>query len=290
MLPEFKDGSLLQCALTHSSYANEHLNGDVRMADNERMEFLGDAILDFIAAAWLYDRFPDIDEGRLTSLRAALVKVSTLADFARQCELADHLRLGKGEIDTGGRNRPNILGDAFEAILGALFLDQGVEAVRTFLLPFFEQMIDDLVRENRDRDAKSQLQEWAQGELGLTPRYKLAHTEGPDHAKIFTIDVWLGEKRAASGSGTSKQIAEQLAARDVLLRKAEFMKPVVSTTLEATQDADPEAPGTATPNSEALAPVPLETKDTGTVGNGTNGAAGTVQGGDGEWEPSGPSD
>ena len=185
---------------------------------------MGDAILDFIAAAWLYNKFPDIDEGRLTSIRAALVKVSTLADFARQCGLADHLRLGKGEVDTGGRNRSNILGDAFEALLGALYLDQGVEAVRAYLMPFFEQMTDDIVRENRDRDAKSILQEWAQSKLNVTPRYKLSSTEGPDHAKIFNVDVWLGTERGGSGSGTSKQVAAQIAASEALARQDELVK------------------------------------------------------------------
>src|SRR5215212_5402728 len=127
MLPEFKNPDLLTRALTHSSFANEHLEeGQTRLADNEKLEFLGDAVLDFIAGAWLYNRFPDFDEGRLTSLRAALVRVGMLAEFARQMGLPEMMRLGKGEIDTGGRNRSNILGDAFEAVLGALFLDQGI--------------------------------------------------------------------------------------------------------------------------------------------------------------------
>jgi ribonuclease-3 len=222
MLPEFNDASLLARALTHSSYANEHLNDETPAADNERLEFLGDAVLDFIAGAWLYDRFSDYDEGRLTSVRAALVRVSTLADFARQCGLPEHLRLGKGEIDTGGRNRANILGDAFEALLGALYLDQGFEAVRTFLLPFFERATPDIVNDNLDRDAKSRLQEWAQGKLNKTPRYRLISTEGPDHAKIFNVGVWLGEKLAGTGTGTSKQLAEQLAAKEALTHAPEF--------------------------------------------------------------------
>ena len=139
MLPTFKDPQLLERALTHSSYANEHLNEPAPAQDNERLEFLGDAVVDFIAGAWLYEKFPDLDEGRLTSMRAALVKVSALADFARQCGLPEHLRLGKGEIDTGGRNRANILGDAFEALLGALYLDQGLDAARDYLVPFLER-------------------------------------------------------------------------------------------------------------------------------------------------------
>lgn len=224
MLPNFNDQALLERALTHSSYANEHLNDPSPAADNERLEFLGDAVLDFIAGAWLYNRFPDIDEGRLTSLRAALVKVGTLAEFARESGLPEHLRLGKGEIDTGGRNRANILGDAFEALLGALYLDQGVDAVQAFLVPFFERSTPDIVSANLDRDAKSRLQEWAQGAMGCTPRYRLVSTEGPDHAKTFTVGVYLDNELMATGIGTSKQMAEQLAAREAL-RVAETLPP-----------------------------------------------------------------
>ncbi len=217
MLPVFNDQGLLVRALTHSSYANEHLS-DIGMPveDNERLEFLGDAILDFIAAKWLYHHFPELDEGRLTSLRAALVRASTLARFAESINLSDHLRLGKGEADSGGRHRANILGDAFEALMAALYLDQGFDAVSAY----FEQMIENtattVLSENLDRDSKSQLQEWSQATLSLTPRYRVVAAEGPDHAKTFTVEVWLGESINATGSGTSKQIAEQTAARTVL--------------------------------------------------------------------------
>jgi ribonuclease-3 len=218
MLPTFNDPQLLERALTHSSYANEHLNEPAPAQDNERLEFLGDAVVDFIAGAWLYEKFPDLDEGRLTSMRAALVKVGALAEFARQCGLPDHLRLGKGEVDTGGRNRANILGDAFEALVGALYLDQGMGAARDFLVPFMEQATPAILLSNLDRDAKSRLQEWAQSTLGVTPRYRLINTEGPDHAKMFTVAVWLGESIIATGSGTSKQMAEQIAAREAMER------------------------------------------------------------------------
>lgn len=222
MIPPFNNPQLFEHALTHSSYANEHSTDP--LADNERLEFLGDAVLDFIAAAWLFEQFPSFDEGRLTSIRAALVKVTTLAEFAKMINLPDMIKLGKGELDTGGRNRANILGDAFEALLGALYVDQGIEAVRAFVVPFFEQATPAIVGENLDRDAKSRLQEWSQGTLSVTPRYKLVSTEGPDHAKMFTVGVWLGEILAASGSGTSKQLAEQIAAREALLRASEFVK------------------------------------------------------------------
>ena len=219
MLPEFKNTALLTRALTHSSFANEHQEeGQARLADNEKLKFLGDAVLDFIAGAWLYNRFPDFDEGRLTSMRAALVRVGMLAEFARQAGLPPHLRLGKGEIDTGGRNRSNILGDAFEALVGALFLDQGIEAARTFFEPFLETATPIILNGNRDRDAKSRLQEWSQSILNVTPRYKLVATTGPDHAKTFTVEVWLGTRLGAIGTGTSKQVAEQMAATEVLVQ------------------------------------------------------------------------
>jgi ribonuclease-3 len=214
-IPEFQNASLLQRALTHTSFINEHA-GETNEEDNERLEFLGDAVLDFIAGAWLFDKFPDLGEGKLTTLRAALVRVETLASFARQIDLSDKLRLGKGELDTGGRNRNNILGDAFEAVIGAIYLDQGIDAARAFVLPFLEQTTPNIVEANADRDPKSKLQEWSQGTLGITPRYKLVGTEGPDHAKIFTVEVRLGEQVVAQGSGTSKQMAEQVAAREAL--------------------------------------------------------------------------
>jgi len=213
-LPAFNTPALLQCALTHTSYANEH--PEEHIPDNERLEFLGDAVLDFVAAAWLFEQFPEFDEGRLTSTRAALVRVSTLAGFARQIGLPDQLRLGKGEIDTGGRERENILGDTFEAVIGALYLDQGIEAVHRLLVPLFEQATPAILQARLDRDAKSRLQEWSQGVLGITPRYQIVAAEGPDHARVFTAEVRLGDVVAGVGRGPSKQLAEQSAAQDAL--------------------------------------------------------------------------
>jgi len=219
-LPTFNTPALLECALTHSSYANEH--PEEQIADNERLEFLGDAVLDFVSGAWLFEQFPEYDEGRLTSIRAALVRVSTLARFARQVGLPERLRLGKGEIDTGGRDRDNILGDAFEALLGALYLDQGIEAARDFVVPLLAQATPAIIQAKLDRDAKSRLQEWSQGVLGVTPRYRLVAAEGPDHARVFTVEVQLGDLVAGIGRGSSKQIAEQLAARAALERADEL--------------------------------------------------------------------
>ncbi len=235
MLPTFNNPDLLQHALTHSSFANENSENDA-FADNERLEFLGDAILDFVSASWLFETYPQLDEGRLTSIRAALVRVSTLADFARQINMPEYLRLGKGEVDTGGRNRSNILGDAFEALIGALYLDQGIETAKVFIIPFLKVAADEILNDNRDRDAKSRLQEWSQAELSITPRYKLAGTEGPDHAKRFRVEVWLGDRVAAVGIGSSKQLAEQMAAKEAIESELAAHERVVSAELKVESD------------------------------------------------------
>lgn len=224
MLPEFRNPSLLRRALTHRSYLNEHPEA-VGEEDNERLEFLGDAVLDFIAGAWLFDHFPRLDEGKLTTLRAALVRVATLADFARALGMQESLRLGKGEIDTGGRNRSNILGDAFEAVLGALYLDQGIDACRSFVLPFLEDATPHILQGNNDRDPKSKLQEWSQNALNVTPHYTIVDAVGPDHAKLFTVEVWLGDVAFARGTGQNRQAAEQNAAREALGRAAQESTP-----------------------------------------------------------------
>ena len=224
MLPEFKDQRLLNRALTHASWANEH---DAELApesagagpgDNERLEFLGDAVLDFVAGAWLFQRFPEFEEGRLTRVRAALVRATSLARFAEAAGLPSKLRLGKGEAESG-RTRTNILADAFEALLGALYLDQGTDAVRLFLEPMLEAAMPAILSENLDRDFKTRLQEWSQAYFSVTPRYKLTSTTGPDHARVFTSEVWLGDLLAATGAGQSKQVAEQIAAREAVARE-----------------------------------------------------------------------
>jgi ribonuclease III len=231
MLPEFQNQELLKRALTHTSYANEHMtNGGALMEDNERLEFLGDAILDFVAAKLLYHHFPDLHEGRLTSLRAALVRASTLAQFAGSIQLSDYLLLGKGEAESGGRQRANILSDAFEALMGALYLDQGFDAVCAYFEQMIERVAPVVLSENLDRDPKSQLQEWSQARLSVTPRYKLVNAEGPDHAKTFTVEVWLGDVMAAVGTGSSKQLAEQSAARTALNSIATSIQPATPET------------------------------------------------------------
>jgi ribonuclease-3 len=210
----FSNKALLQRALTHRSYLNE--NPGYPLEDNERLEFLGDAILDFVTAEYLYHHFPEMAEGRLTNLRSALVRTERLASFAEMLRLGDHLFLGRGEAESGGRNRPAILCDAFEALIGAFYLDQGLEHVREFILQHIEPALEDILAADTVKDAKSRLQEVAQSEYQLTPTYRTVKEEGPDHAKLFTIEAVIGEKAYGSGTGYSKQNAAQAAAEAAL--------------------------------------------------------------------------
>ncbi len=210
----FNDQSLLLRALTHPSYLNEH--PDQGLEDNQRLEFLGDAILDFISGEWLYHRFPEAPEGRLTRLRAALVRSETLANFAAQCQIDKALLLGHGEEENRGRLRPSNLCAAFEALTGALYLDKGIQAVRDFVQPLLETALEDILRFDLDKDPKSMLQEWSQAHLGLTPIYRTVSSHGPDHAKEFTVAVFIGDERYGEGIGPSKQAAAQVAAQQVL--------------------------------------------------------------------------
>jgi len=209
----FEDLSLLQRALTHRSYLNEH--PEHLLEDNERLEFLGDAVLDFITGSWLYHRFPEMDEGRLTRLRAGLVRTETLADLACQYDLGGALLLGRGEDESGGRSRRKNLCGAFEAVIGALYLDKGMEGVQQFVEPLLDQMIGPLMQ-SFDKDAKSRFQEWSQAVLGHTPAYKTVASFGPDHAKEFTVAVMIGSAEIARGTGNSKQTAAQAAAQRAL--------------------------------------------------------------------------
>src|SRR5450432_3187102 len=210
----FKDLTLLQRALTHRSYLNEHSSENAQ--DNERLEFLGDAILDFIAAEWLYTRLPEMNEGNLTRLRAGLVRNNTLATYASALGVGDMLLMGKGEQDNGGRNRTRNLGGAFEAIAGALYLDQGLEAVRVFATPCFVPALEEMQQSQSEMDAKSRLQEWSQANLGITPIYRTISASGPDHAREFTLEVLLGDRVYGTGNGNNKQVAAQNAAREAL--------------------------------------------------------------------------
>ncbi|MBZ0292871.1 MAG: ribonuclease III [Anaerolineae bacterium] len=211
---QFSDELLLEQALTHRSYLNEQDGEGV--GDNERLEFLGDSVLDFLITDLLYRKFPEMPEGEMTRLRAALVRTDTLAQVGRECRLGPVLRMGKGEEQSGGRDRRNILCDAFEALVGALYLDQGVAAVERFVMPRLFPLIEYILAEGLHRDARSMFQEWSQAQHNVTPVYRVASEEGPDHEKAFTVEVLVDETIAGRGTGPSKQTAAQAAARNAL--------------------------------------------------------------------------
>jgi len=210
----FDDDSLLREALVHRSYLNE--NPSFPSADNQRLEFLGDALLDFVAGDYLYRRYPKMREGKLTSLRAALVKEETLARFAQTLDLGRYLYLGRGEEESGGRERPSLLADAFEALVGALYLDGGLKPAERFILRFLEPERERIVAQGELRDYKSLFQEEAQRRFQSTPLYRTIDERGPDHNKVFTVEVLIEEKLCGRGEGTTKQAAEQEAARQAL--------------------------------------------------------------------------
>jgi ribonuclease-3 len=210
---KFNNYLLLNRALTHRSYLNEHPN---EIEDNERLEFLGDAVLDFLVADWLYNQYPEMPEGDLTQIRSALVQTPQLADFARQIGLGDVMRLGLGEVRAGGRLRSSLLCDTFEALVGAIYLDQGLKGVNKLVVPLLEKAIQEILINHKNEDPKSQLQEWAQSLGYPPPKYKLIKTTGPDHLKQFEVDVQVHKKKYGAGQGSSKQQAEKMAAIEAL--------------------------------------------------------------------------
>ncbi|NJC96243.1 MAG: ribonuclease III [Anaerolineales bacterium] len=207
----FSNVSLLTRALTHRSYVNENPNS---LEDNERLEFLGDAVLDFIVGAWVYNRFPEMPEGELTKIRSAIVRNDQLANFARRLELGNALRLGRGEATSGGHDRDGLLGSLFEAVVGALYLDSGLGAVEAFVHPMLNESQDFILDEIQD--PKSHLQEWAQAEKLGTPQYVTVSSKGPDHAKVFEVEVRIKGVAYGRGHGSSKQIAARIAAQTAL--------------------------------------------------------------------------
>jgi len=210
----FKDPSLLEQALVHSSYVNE--NPGLAPASNERLEFLGDAVLGLIVAEKLYQDFPYSDEGEMTRLRAALVRRDTLARVARTIKLGDYLYLGKGEETSGGRRKPANLAGALEAIVAAIFLDQGSTTTSDFILQLFNEELQRVASQRGGVDYKSQLQELIQAREQQTPAYQLVEAMGPDHDRRFTVEVRAGDTVLGKGSGKSKKAAETEAARIAL--------------------------------------------------------------------------
>jgi len=212
---KFKNLLLLQEALIHRSYINEAKQKGLH--SNERLEFLGDSVLSLITSEWLFKQFPNYPEGKLTSIRSNLVKTESLAKIAKKLYLGRFLFLSKGEKENGGENNPVILANTFEAILGAIFLDQNIEIAKTFIKKHFQSLLESLVRKGEFKDFKSLLQEKSQAKSKITPTYKVLKEIGPDHNKTFTVGVYLGKNHLlAKGRGKSKQIAEEKAAEAAL--------------------------------------------------------------------------
>lgn len=208
---KFNNKSYLLEALTHSSFANERENG---MRCNERMEFLGDAVLSIISAELLFERYPDMPEGDLSKLRSSLVCTESLSQFARQIDLGKALFLGKGEINTGGSDRPSILENAFEALIAAIYLDGGMENAKRFVLSFLEKALE--THKINFHDYKTTLQEVVQKNPGENVTYVLVGESGPDHNKEFVMEVHLNSNVIGTGRGRSKKSAEQAAAKEAL--------------------------------------------------------------------------
>ena len=212
----FNDLPLLEQALVHSSYTNE--NPGLAPTSNERLEFLGDAVLDLVVAENLYQDFPQFTEGEMTRLRAALVRRDTLARMARAVNLGDYLYLGRGEESTGGRHKPANLAGALEAVIAAIFLDQGLNTTTDFVLRLFNAELQKVISHGAGVDYKSQLQELVQSRHQLAPIYRLVEAVGPDHDRRFTVEVMVGDAVLGSGTGKSKKSAETEAARSALER------------------------------------------------------------------------
>ena len=212
----FKNKELLQQAFIHRSYINE--NRSSKLTHNERLEFLGDAVLELIVTEYLFKKYPDHQEGDLTSYRAALVNAVTLSKVADSLGFNDFLMLSKGEAKDIGRARNSILADTMEAVIGAMYLDQGYDSAKEFISKNIFVLIDSIVAKGSWMDSKSKFQELAQEKVSITPSYEVMFEEGPDHDKQFTMGAHLGERMVGKGKGNSKQNAEQKAAEDALKR------------------------------------------------------------------------
>ncbi|NCS98576.1 ribonuclease III [Candidatus Parcubacteria bacterium] len=214
---KFNDRNMLIQAFTHRSFLNE--NKDKELKHNERLEFLGDAVLELVTTDYLFRTFPDRHEGDLTSFRAALVNTQSISDAATNLGFNDYLRLSKGESKDVGRARSYILANTFESVIGAIYIDQGYDAAAKFIAETLLPSIDQIIKEGTWIDAKSKLQEVVQEKHSLTPSYETIKEEGPDHDKNFTVAVYFGDKEIDTGSGKSKQEAEQDVARKILKRE-----------------------------------------------------------------------
>lgn len=211
---QFKDQLLLKESLTHRSYLNESKEQDIRQ--NERLEFLGDAVLELITTEYLFAKYPKRAEGELTSFRAAVVRTESLAETALALNFSKYIYMSKGEELTGGRTRPYILANTYEAVLGAIYLDQGYEIAKDFVIKTLLTKLPEIVEKRLDIDSKSKLQELSQELLKETPIYEVVSEAGPDHDKEFEVKVLIGARELGRGTGRSKQDAEQEAAKTTL--------------------------------------------------------------------------
>ena len=210
----FKNKDLLKQALSHRSYINESRT----ISSNERLEFLGDSVLSFLTSDYLYHLYPNFPEGKLTNTRSALVRAKTLAKISSQLNVGSFLFMSKGEEEGGGRNNASLLADALEAILGAIYLDQGLEPVKKFLNTYLFPLIPEVFKNEEYEDYKSKFQEEVQKKVKESPTYKVVQSEGPDHNKVFYVAVYLQGVQKGEGKGKSKQEAEQEAAKDALAK------------------------------------------------------------------------
>lgn len=206
-LENFTNIEIFKEAFTHRSYSKKN---------NERIEFLGDAVLELVITELLFRDYPEKTEGELTSFRSAIVKTKSLSEEAQRLGLGDYIFMSRGEEETGGRSREYILADIFESLIGAIYLDMGYETAKKFIKKNLYYKISDIVENRLDIDAKSRLQEYIQDKFKQTPYYRVLHEEGPDHDKTFTVITVIGEKEYETGTGKSKQNAEQNAARNTL--------------------------------------------------------------------------
>lgn len=213
----FEDKALLKRAFTHRSYLNE--NKGEKLEHNERLEFLGDAVLELVITDFLFNKYPEKTEGELTSLRSALVNTNTLAEAASKLDMSDYLLLSRGEAKDTGRARLYILADTFEAFIGALYLDKKYDAAHKFIEDTLMPLADDIEKNKLWQDSKSNFQEQAQEHVNITPTYNTLREVGPDHNKQFVVGVFLDEESVAEGQGKSKQEAEQQAAENALKAK-----------------------------------------------------------------------
>ncbi len=213
----FSENELLFKALTHKSYANEKRAEELK--DNERLEFLGDSVLDLVVSEYIFSKYPNHPEGELAKIRSVVVSTTMLAEKAREISLGEHILLGKGEEQSGGRTRDSILADTFEAVVGSIYLDQGFNQARTFILELLIPNINDVEMGDHIQDYKTLLQELIQKETNQRPLYEVINEEGPDHKKVFTVHVKIGNKILGIGKGNSKKEAEQQAAQNAIEEK-----------------------------------------------------------------------